>query len=56
MSFVKHTWVSGERVTPALFNRIEDAIEELYEGGGGSIDYATDADCDALFDGFLEDE
>ena len=55
MSFVKHTWVKGELITPALFNRLEDAIEELYEGGGEGLDLATDADCDALFDGFLED-
>ena len=55
MSFVKHTWVKGELITPALFNRIEDAIEELYQTGGGG-DMATDADCDALFDDFLEDE
>ena len=56
MSFIKHTWVTGERITPSLLNRIEDAIEELFDSGGGNIDYATDADCDALFDGFLEDE
>lgn len=55
MNFNKHTWVTGERVTPALLNRLEDAIEELYDGGGGSMDIATDADCDALFDDFLED-
>lgn len=55
MSFNKHNWVNGEKVTASLMNRIEDAIEELYDGGGGSMDIATDADCDALFDNFLED-
>lgn len=57
MSFVKHTWVKGELVTPALLNRIENAIEELYDGeAGGTVEEATDAEIDALFDNFLEDD
>lgn len=52
MSFVKHTWVNGEVLTAQLMNRIENAIEELSQDDSE----ATDADCDALFDGFLEDE
>lgn len=52
MSFVKHTWVNGEVLTANLMNRIEDELEELDEN---SNEMATDADCDALFDGFLED-
>lgn len=52
MSFIKHTWVTGETITAVLLNRIEDAIEELSQ----SDTDATSADCDALFDGFLEDE
>ena len=53
MSFVKHTWVTGERVTAALLNRIEDALHELFNT---NQTLATDADCDALFDHFLEDD
>lgn len=52
MSFIKHTWVTGETITAVLLNRIEDAIEELSQ----SDTDATSADCDALFDGFLEGE
>lgn len=53
MSFIKHTWVTGEQVTAALLNRIENAIDELFNS---SQTLATDADCDALFDNFLEDD
>lgn len=52
MSFVKHNWQNGEVLTAQLMNRIEDAIEELDEN---SNEMATDADCDSLFDNFLED-
>ena len=52
MNFIKHLWVTGELVTAALLNRIEDAIDELSQGDTD----ATDADCDELFDGFLEDD
>lgn len=51
-SFIKHTWQTGETLTAALMNRIEDAIETLFNN---QIDLATDADCDALFEHFLED-
>lgn len=50
MSFVKHTWTTGETITAALMNRIENAIEELEMGD----EDATPEDCDALFDNFLE--
>ena len=52
MSFIKHTWVTGELVTAVLLNRIEDAIDTLSRSDAD----ATDADCDALFDDFLVDE
>ncbi len=52
MNFIKHVWVNGEVLTANLMNRIENAIAELAQGDSD----ATDADCDALFDGFLEDE
>lgn len=52
MSFIKHTWVTGETITATLLNRLEDAIDELSQGDSE----ATSADCDALFDDFLEDE
>lgn len=52
MSFIKHTWVTGETITATLLNRIEDAIDTLSRGDAD----ATDADCDALFDDFLNDE
>lgn len=52
MSYVKHTWQNGEVLTAALMNRIEDELELL---DTNSTEMATDADCDALFDDFLED-
>ena len=52
MNFIKHNWVTGETITAVLLNRIEDAIESLSQSDSD----ATSADCDALFDGFLEDE
>ena len=52
MSFIKHVWVTGETITAALLNRIENAIDELSQGDTD----ATSADCDALFDDFLQDE
>ena len=53
-NFNKHTWVTGELVTAALLNRIEDAIDTLFNN---SMEYATDADCDELISEFtFEDE
>ena len=52
MSFNKHLWVNGEKLTAEKMNRIEDAIEELYEN---EMDIASTADCDSLFVNFLED-
>lgn len=52
MAYVKHTWKTGEVLTASLMNHIEDELEELDEN---SMEMATDADCDALFDDFLED-
>ena len=52
MNFIKHNWVTGETITATLLNRIEDAVDYLFKS-----DYdATISDCDALFEGFLEDE
>lgn len=52
-SFDKHTWVTGETVTAVLLNRVEDAIDYLYENGQTIAD---ESDCDALFDDFLSEE
>lgn len=52
MSFIRHQWVTGETITAVLLNRIEDAIESLSRSDSD----ATSADCDALFDDFLQDE
>ena len=52
MSYVKHTWVNGEVLTANLMNHIEDELETL---DSNTMDMATDADCDELFDDFLED-
>lgn len=52
MSFIKHNWVTGETITAVLLNRIENAIEDLSQSDSD----ATSADCDALFDDFLQDE
>lgn len=52
MAYVKHNWVNGEVLTASLMNHIEDELEELDQN---SAEMATDADCDALFDDFLED-
>jgi hypothetical protein len=52
MSYVKHNWVNGEVLVASLMNHIEDELEELDQN---SNEMATDADCDALFDDFLED-
>lgn len=49
MSFIKKTWVNGEVLNAEKMNRLEDAIDELYQDNS----MATDADCDALFVGFL---
>ncbi len=51
MNFIKHTWATGELVTAVLLNRLEDAIDFLFQGDSD----ATDADCDELFDDFLKD-
>ena len=50
MSFIKHTWVTGELVTAALLNRMEEGIDEISQ----SDTDATFAQCDALFDDFLD--
>ena len=52
MSFVKKTWVNGEVLNADDMNRLENAIDELSRDNA----VASDADIDALFDGFLEDE
>ena len=53
MNFIKHRWVNGELITASLLNRIEDAIDSMVQT---SYNIATSADCDALFDDFLQDE
>ena len=50
MAFIKHNWVTGELVTAALLNRMEEGISEISQG---DID-ATQAECDALFENFLD--
>lgn len=56
MSFVKHTWTTGESLTAALMNRIEN---ELYDLSQVDNTDATNQQainlCDSLFNGFLED-
>lgn len=52
MSYNKHNWVTGETITAQKLNHIEDELELLSQSDSD----ATDADCDALFDGFLEVE
>lgn len=54
MSYQRHIWVKGEGITVARLNNIEDGIEEALQQSGA--DQATIADCDELFDGFLEDD
>jgi hypothetical protein len=53
MSFIKHTWVTGETITATLLNRIENAIKELYDN---NMELATDTDCDELISEFNLDE
>ena len=48
----KHNWVNGEILYASLMNHIEDELEQL---DNNTNVMATDADCDALFDDFLED-
>lgn len=52
MSFNKRTWADGDILDANNMNRIETAIDELSRGDTD----ATDSDCDALFDDFLQDE
>lgn len=40
MTYIKHTWVTGEIITAEKLNNIEDAIEELYDLIGGITKYA----------------
>ena len=53
MSFIKHTWVTGETITASLLNRIETAVDELFQN---TVEEATDADCDELIADFDLDE
>lgn len=52
MSYVKHIWVNGEILDAPKMNHIEDELEDLSQAS----EIATDADCDALFEHFLEDD
>ena len=52
MSYVKTNWVKGKQVTPALLNHMEQGIYDAHQMQAE----ATIADCDALFDDFLEDD
>lgn len=36
MAYTRHTWQSGEVISSALLNNIEDGIEEAASSGGGS--------------------
>lgn len=44
MSFVQHTWVTGETVTATLLNRIEQGIADL------EYEVATDSDIESIFE------
>ena len=37
MAYTRHTWQSGEVISSALLNNIEDGIEEAASSGGGSV-------------------
>ena len=52
MSYTKHNWVNGEVIYATYMNHIEDELEELDQN---VTEMATDADCDALFENFLEE-
>lgn len=51
MNYTKHTWVTGEKITAPLLNRIEEGIKEMADT---AFTEATDAECDALFIDFLD--
>ena len=38
MSYTKHTWASGDVVTAAKLNNLEDGVSEALAGGGGGGD------------------
>ena len=56
MNFTKHTWTTGETVTAALLNRIENAVYELsqVDNTEATSQQAINL-CDSLFEHFLED-
>ena len=51
MTYNKKTWVNGEIIDANALNKFENALYELSQ----SDTDATDADCDMLFEGFLDD-
>lgn len=51
MSYNKKTWTNGDIIYADDLNKFEEALYELSQSDSD----ATDADCDALFDDFLED-
>lgn len=52
MNYVVKNWVNGEVIYASELNKIENAIYLLSQ----SDEDATDADCDALFDNFLNED
>ena len=51
MSYNKRVWTNGDILDANALNKFENALYELSQ----SESEATNADCDALFDGFLDD-
>lgn len=41
MAYVKNTWATGDVVTAAKLNNIEDGIEEAAQSGGGTMFIST---------------
>lgn len=37
MSYTPHTWQSGEKITAAKMNNIEEGVQEAAQSGGGSV-------------------
>lgn len=44
MAYTRHTWQSGEVISSALLNNIEDGIEEAASSGGVSLKFVKDSE------------
>lgn len=42
MAYIKNTWATGDTITAAKMNNIEDGIEEAAQSGGGGAVIITD--------------